>query len=189
MHTDFAEDAGKNDQYVTLDQQHDSHNELHKRLYAHAEHEGKVGYILVCRVLLGHSIRTQETGRGAKSMDSGLPIFPIGFRELRTVDGVSPPVFHHSLVAEVRRVCFGSLTGTEIFRLHMPPIVGIRCYPPTTTFSFIMKPPLQGTPRLPWQLGPMINRYREFIVFHGEYIYPEYVIAYQRFHNQHGPVG
>ena len=33
-------------------------------------------------------------------------------------------------------------------------------------------------------------RFREFIIFHGEYIYPEYVIAYQRFHGQTGgPVG
>ena len=32
-------------------------------------------------------------------------------------------------------------------------------------------------------------RFREFIIFHGEYIYPEYVIAYQRYHNQQGPVG
>ena len=30
------------------------------------------------------------------------------------------------------------------------------------------------------ELGGKIHRYREFIVFHGEYLYPEYVIAYQR---------
>ena len=41
----------------------------------------------------------------------------------------------------------------------------------------------------PPQRGGFIKRYREFIVFHGEYIYPEYVIAYQRFNNGHGPVG
>ena len=30
------------------------------------------------------------------------------------------------------------------------------------------------------ETGVRIDRYREFIVFHGEYLYPEYVIAYQR---------
>jgi len=29
--------------------------------------------------------------------------------------------------------------------------------------------------------GPAIARYREFIVFHGDYVYPEFLIAYQRF--------
>ena len=33
------------------------------------------------------------------------------------------------------------------------------------------------------------RRHREFVVFNGEYVYPEYVIAYQRFNNGHGPVG
>ena len=41
----------------------------------------------------------------------------------------------------------------------------------------------------PAQLGGAIHRFREFVVFHGEYVYPEYVIAYQRFHSGHGPVG
>ena len=30
------------------------------------------------------------------------------------------------------------------------------------------------------ETGVKIQRHREFIVFHGEYLYPEYVIAYQR---------
>jgi hypothetical protein len=58
-------------------------------------------------------------------------VFPISFRELDTVAGVSPPVHHHSLLA------------------------------PDPT--------------------PPSVRYREFIVFHSDYIYPEYLLAYQRF--------
>mgnify|MGYP002829539126 CR=1 FL=1 len=38
----FAEDAGKTDQYVTLDKGYEARNELHKRLYENARHEGKV---------------------------------------------------------------------------------------------------------------------------------------------------
>jgi hypothetical protein len=129
----LAEDAGKNDQYTKVDSQYDESSEVHKRLYAHGanHHPGKVFYILVCRVALGHHVRTQDPGRKAKSFDTGRPVFPISFRELDTVVGVSPPVHHHSLLA------------------------------PDPT--------------------PPSVRYREFIVFHSDYIYPEYLLAYQRF--------
>ena len=85
---------------------------------------------------MGHHVRTNQTGRGAKSMDGGDPIFPVSFRELATVPNVSPPVHYHSLLADV--------------------------------------------------LGSGA-RYREFITFHSEYLYPEYLIAYQRFHGSSGP--
>ena len=128
----LAEDAGKNDQYTKVDPQYDGSSELHKRLYAHGarHHPGKVFYILVCRVALGHQVRTQEHGPLATSSDTGRRVFPISFRELDTVAGVSPPVHHHSLLADV---------------------IGIG------------------------------RRYREYIVFHSEYIYPEYLLAYQRY--------
>ena len=62
---------------------------------------------------LGHHVRTQqfvsEKMREDKrkglspatptSPDTGRPVFPISFRELDTVVGVSPPVHHHSLLA------------------------------------------------------------------------------------------
>ena len=51
--------------------------------------------------------------------------------------GVSPPVHHHSLLADVMDV---------------------------------------GA------------RYREFNVFHSEYIYPEYLVAYQRYEGNRGPL-
>jgi hypothetical protein len=134
----LAEDAGKNDQYTKVDPQYDGSSELHKRLYAHgARHQGKVFYILVCRVALGHQVRTQQNGQGAKSTDNGRPVFPISFRELSTVHGISPPVHHHSLLADVMD------SGA---------------------------------------------RYREYIVFHSEYIYPEYLLAYQRFDGDRGPI-
>jgi hypothetical protein len=135
----LAEDAGKNDQYTkVVDPQYDGSSELHKRLYAHgARHQGMVFYILVCRVALGHQVRTKQAGRDAVSTDTGRRVFPISFRELDTVAGVSPPVHHHSLLADVMDV---------------------------------------GA------------RYREFIVFHSEYIYPEYLLAYQRFEGGRGPM-
>jgi hypothetical protein len=68
----------------------------------------------VVRAALGFPVRTQRTldnskkakthdlraGR-VKSMDDGAPIFPINCRELSAVPGVTPPIFHHSLIAEL----------------------------------------------------------------------------------------
>ena len=143
----LAEDAGKNDQYTKVDPQYTGHSyicygnmssELHKRLYAHGvRHPGMVFYILVCRVARGHHVRTQQMGRSATSTDTGRPVFPISFRMLDMVAGVSPPtVRHHSLLADV-------------------------------------SPPA---------------RYREFVVFQSEYIYPEYLLAYQRYEGGRGPM-
>ena len=135
--TYLAEDAGKTDQYCKIDERYDAGSELHKRLYAHGvHHPGRVFYVLVCRVALGHHVRTNQSGNRAKSMDGGAPIFPVSFRELATVPNVSPPVHYHALLADV-------LSAGK--------------------------------------------RYREFIVFHSEYLYPEYVIAYQRFDGFAGP--
>jgi serine/threonine protein kinase len=135
----LAEDAGKNDQYTKVDSQYDGSSELHKRLYAHGarHHPGKVFYILVCRVALGHHVRTKQAGRDATSTDTGRRVFPISFRELDTVAGISPPVHHHSLLAD-------NLDGGA--------------------------------------------RYREYIVFHSEYIYPEYLLAYHRYEGDRGPI-
>ena len=99
--TYLAEDAGKNDQYCTSDDHYDASSELHKRLYAHQKHPGKVFYILVCRVALGQHVRTKQTGRAATSVRDGSKIFPISFRELSPVsEKVQPPVYHHSLLAD-----------------------------------------------------------------------------------------
>jgi hypothetical protein len=136
--TYFAEDPGKCDQYVRPDVHRDDGSgelaKLHEQLYALPDvtHPGgKIYYLLVCRVAVGHHVRTHSMGGNAKSVDQpSLAVFPKGFRELAPVPG-SSAIYHHSLLADV--------------------------------------------------VGPPINaRYREVIVFHSDYVYPEYVIAYQR---------
>ena len=126
----LAEDVGKTDQYVGADSAYDPSNELHKRLYGRTvRHPGDVFYVLVVRAALGYPVRTQQVGQMATSMDNLTPIFPIGYRELSEVHGVTPPIVHHSLIAE---------------------------------------------------LGPAIARYREFVLFHSEYVHIDYLIAYHR---------
>ena len=139
--TYLAEDAGKTDQYVGVDSKYDRSLPLHKRLYAEVRHPDSVFYVLVCRVALGHYVRTQGAAReNPKSMD-GAPhaVFaaPTNTRELVAVPSTQPPVHYHALVAEC---------------------------------------------------GKAIARFREFVVFHSEYVYPEYVVAYQRFMGRSGPV-
>ena len=147
----FAEDAGKNDHYVTMDKEtatrsSDTNKTLHERLYNSASHPGRVFYLLVCRVATGYIVRTQKSllqDINIKSADTGEPIFPkihhrVWTRELTAVTGVNPPVIHHTLLAE------DHARGGSY-------------------------------------------RYREFVVFQNANVYPEYLIAYQRFHNALGP--
>jgi hypothetical protein len=127
--TYFAEDVAKNDQYCTVDARKGQFAELHTELYnkTGARHEGDVFYVFICRVVLGCRVRTQD---GSTDLDkSGRSIWSSQNRELSIIDGSSPPVIHHSLLAEI---------------------------------------------------GGRISRFREFIVFHGDRIYPEYLIAYKR---------
>ena len=128
----LAEDVGKTDQYSTVDHAYDARSELHQRLYDHpGDHPGDVFYVLVCRTTLGHCVRTKHSGKHAKSMDTGQFIFPISFRELSCVPGLSGTrKSYHSLIAE---------------------------------------------------LGGALERYREFVIFHGDsQIEVEYLVAYQR---------
>ena len=140
----LAEDAGKTDQYVGPDSAYDPSSELHKWLYSETvPHPEDVLYVLVVRAALGFPVRTQRTLDNSKkakthdlraarvtSMDDGTPIFPVNCRELSAVPGVTPPICHHSLIAE---------------------------------------------------LGQDIVRYREFVLFHSEYVHVDYVIAYHRY--------
>ena len=98
-------------------------------IQSRARRPSDVFYVLVVRAALGFPVRTQHSGVGATSMDNDTPIFPKVYRELSAVPGVTPPIVHHSLIAE---------------------------------------------------LGPDIARYREFVLFHSEYVQIDYVIAYHR---------
>merc|ERR1712019_271100 len=124
--TYFAEDLGKNDQYVTADSKYGEHRDLHKELYGDVRHPGNVFYVFLCRVTLGHFCTTKD---GATVQGSGANLWSSAQRELSCIPGTTPPEPFHGLLAEV---------------------------------------------------GGRIQRYREFITFHGDRIYPEYLIAYQR---------
>lgn len=130
LSADLAEDVGKCDQYVRCDASHDS-SALHKTLYHERlfPHPGSVFYVIACRVALGLPVRIRDNSKeDAVSIDHNYFAFANeNYRELASVPDVSPPITHHSLIAE-----------------------------------------------------PPGGQFREFIIFHTEYVLPEYLIAYQR---------
>ena len=122
--TDFAEDAGKADQYTTPDAAYDDGNDLHDMLYPGGKgypDGGPVYYMFVCKVVLGHILHTKQRAR-----DNPNAFASRANRELTYVPG-SSDVHYHTLLGD------------------MPGL-----------------------------------RYREWVNFHGEYVYPEYLIAYTR---------
>jgi hypothetical protein len=98
--TYFAEDAGKNDQYVTRDARYGSNSKLHEQLYGKScRHPNQpVFYLLLCRVSLGCFVTTVD---GLKDSAGNSVFASDQKRELATVPGASPPVHYHSLVAEL----------------------------------------------------------------------------------------
>ena len=99
----LAEDLGKADQYVDADANYDPASDLHQRLYGRSyRHPGTaLHYALVCRVALGHPIRTKDAGALARSCDDpNERVFPVNVRELAPVPNVAPPMHYHSLIAE-----------------------------------------------------------------------------------------
>ena len=65
--------------------------------------------------------------------------------------------------------CVGLDTGAPVFPVNtreLAPIPGLS--PPTHHHGLVFDPPRDAT------------RFREFILFHGEYAYPEYLLAYHR---------
>lgn len=103
----LAEDASKTDQYCTEDFSDDvALRELHDVLYAktEVEHPGRASrsaifYQLVCRVSLGYPIITKD---GESSIhDPEMSIYATHHkRECAGIPCSSPPIPHHSLIAE-----------------------------------------------------------------------------------------
>ncbi|KAJ1485826.1 hypothetical protein T484DRAFT_2389820 [Baffinella frigidus] len=118
----FADDSGKIDQYVSVDDKYSTSSPLHQMLYdGNCRHPGDVFYALVCRVTLGCSRLCTSTPGDFHPKTRE--------RELCDVPGTVPPVPHHSLIARK------ALSGF---------------------------------------------RFDEYVVFHSDLTYPEYLVAYQR---------
>ena len=173
----FAEDPGKCDRYATdadggykartLTENEDV-DALHDMLYPDGvdDHPGAgVRYMLLCRVVLGHALRTKwdrthgDQGRGtaldADATRDGTVFATRLHRELMPLRDTQPEIYHNSLLVET---CDRGPVGHG-------------------------RPTCRGLEHDPPCRSGRIHRYREFVVFHGEQLYPEYIVAYRRGHN------
>ena len=97
----FADDAGKIDQYTTLDEKHDGRSSLHNCLYSTSHsHPGNVFYALVFRVTLGHSVHFADKGEESFWLIEEGPPKRFNRKELCSIPGIDPPTPCHSLIAE-----------------------------------------------------------------------------------------
>jgi len=103
----FAEDAGKCDQYTTVDQVFGQEKELHHRLFRDGLRHPNDGlhYIIVCRVVMGYYVRSNDgtialDTVGTAALDT-VHANPLDKRELNTIPGVTPPLHYHALLVEL----------------------------------------------------------------------------------------
>ena len=161
----FAEDPGKCDRYAsdadggykarTLTNA-ENVDALHDMLYDGAEdHPGAdVRYLVLCRTVLGYALRTQwgkthgdggrGTGMDTDATSDGTVFATRLHRELMPLRGTQPEIYHHSLLVET---CDRGPVGHG-------------------------RPPCQGLQHDPPCRGGRIHRYREFVIFHGDLVYP-----------------
>ena len=114
-----SKSLGKRDaeQVAQEQERNESVQKLHEKLYPNHDHPGEVYYALVCRTLLGYSIRTKGPAGGIETvvyqpMDTGVlnegkaSVFHgRGYNLLETLPGYGPgsrqPIRYHSLIGEL----------------------------------------------------------------------------------------
>mmetsp|Transcript_118231 Transcript_118231/g.228134 ORF Transcript_118231/g.228134 Transcript_118231/m.228134 type:complete len:525 (-) Transcript_118231:72-1646(-) len=118
-----AENAGKTDQYCTLDRKigDRSLRDLHARIYrAGVDHPGDVFYLVLCRVVMGYFVRSKYGDFDASALDGDGRVYATpDLRELANIP--NSPFHYHSLLVEMG----GQINRyREIVQFH-----GARIYP------------------------------------------------------------
>ena len=120
---------------------------LHNELYPSAEdHPGDVCYVLVCRVAMGYSIRTQTRAWN--------PATGSWDKQCVAMDGEA---------ASSNKLVFATNATRELV-----PLPGTEDGFPIHYHSLVV------------ETGKTVLRFREFVVMHGDYVYPEFIVAYRR---------
>eukprot|EP01043_Picozoa_sp_COSAG02_P044832 COSAG02_NODE_4041_length_5869_cov_2.628250_2_plen_785_part_00 len=120
---------------------------LHAELYPSArDHPGDVCYVLVCRVAMGYSIRTQTRRWNSRN--------GCWDKQCVAMDGKA---------ASTNGLVFATSTARELV-----PLPGTEETYPIHYHSLVV------------ETGKTVQRFREFVVMHGDYVYPEFIVAYRR---------
>ena len=81
-------------------------------------------------------------------------------------------VLRTQMTAKVGDKCKSMDTGKPVFPVTLRELDALNTVPPVHYSTLLV------------EFGPRTKRFREFVTFHSEYVYPEYVIAYQRFNGK-----
>lgn len=219
----FAEDAAKNDQYTgdpgtpeglrqvlpmavsqTTDGDRSTQVEPEPELEPEFCHgvDDDVNYLLLCRVVLGCSVRTNGVGRLPKTIDDGVVtvnlegqegyVFcrhndpgPITFDNMNDdlsegEDAYEDPHEHpdyelrkNADVSQWREL--GNIAGVE-----GPSVPFHSLVVETTCTNQSLNREFSTATLINEGMAGGVERHREFVIFHGEQIYPEYLLAYRR---------
>ena len=191
-----VQDAGKNDHYVTLDKKlqqggaatgsSDSYEATHKRLYGNGvSHPGHnyIGHTYTCHNSIRHSyISHNFTGHNYTGVSHPGRVFYLLVCRVATGYVVRTQKAHDPdmVSADTGERIFPMLPtprhGPRAMTRELAPVAGVE--PPVLHHTLLAEDHARG--------GPF--RYREFVVFHNANVYPEYLIAYQRFNDALGPL-
>jgi serine/threonine protein kinase len=176
----LAQDIEKADQYTNeAESSYDDSNELHGMLYpgGASDHPGNVCYALICRVALGYSIRTRErffndttktSQKQCTALDEGASVkTDCTYRTMNAGGEWEMRTFSHP-----RGFVFEAETARELVKVPASPEQSAQGRPETAInyHSLVV------------ETGGRVVHHREFVTFHGEYVYPDFVVAYQRTH-------
>ena len=172
----FAQDIEKVDQYINeAEPCYDGSNSLHRTLYpgGAADHPGNVCYALICRVAMGYSIRTRSRFYNAKT---------------RQYQKQCPAI---DKGASLKTECTArAMNARGEWKKHTfsDPLGFV--FEAETTRELVTVPASAEGPgpratdinyhSLVVETGGQVMRHREFVTFHREYVYPDFVVAYQR---------
>jgi serine/threonine protein kinase len=186
----LTQDIEKADQYTKEAEEAEDHdgsgNELHKMLYpgGASDHPGNVSYVLICRVALGYSIRTRgrffndatrKYQKQCTAIDEGASVKTDCTYSAMTTSGKwQPRTFSHP-----RGFVFEAETARELVKVPASPEQRAQGMPETAVNYHSLVVETGGTNG--------VIRHREFVTFHGEYVYPDFVVAYQRTHRSGQP--
>ena len=187
----FTQDIEKADQYTNDPEScYDDSNLLHRRLYpgGASDHPGNVCYALVCRVALGYSIRTRErfhnstTRRHQKqctALDEGASLkTDCTYRDMDAAGNFVQRTFSHD-----RGFVFeAELNARELVKVPASPEQRALGKPETNINYHSLVVETGGGVMIQGRREGGVLRFREFVTFHGEYVYPDFVVAYQRTH-------
>eukprot|EP01051_Picozoa_sp_SAG22_P004628 SAG22_NODE_253_length_13622_cov_15.026471_5_plen_471_part_00 len=163
----FAQDIEKADQYTGVADRHYGEEEglkrMHEKLYPTKDHPGDVCYVLVCRVALGYTIRTNSRhyNRATKKWQKQCTAMDAGASDMMKCRGANGQDF----VAEENGKGFVFINEAARDLVKLP---GQYAEAGVQYHSLLA------------ETGGQIDRFREFICFNSEYTYPEFVVAYKR---------